>query len=158
MTWGAVDLDRGTLSFMPAKTERKRKRLEIPLHPRLAAWLAARAPQAADDDDKAPIFPALCEARAGGHQGLSAQFVAIMDAAEVDRRTTRTGTEGGPRAQHARSFHSLRHSLTSQLANADVAQEIRQRILGHETAAIHAGYTHTERETLARAVGKMPSV
>ena len=157
MTWGAVDLDRGTLSFMPAKTERKRKRLEVPLHPRLAAWLTARAEDAATGD-KAPIFPVLCESRAGGHQGLSSQFVAIMNAAEVDRRTTRDGTEGGPRAQHARSFHSLRHSLTSQLANADVAQELRQRILGHETAATHAGYTHTERETLARAVGKMPSV
>ncbi len=156
MTWGAVDIDRGTLSFMPAKTERKRKRLELPLHPRLAAWLTTRA----EDEATAttPLFPSLCEIRTGGRKGLSSMFVAIMGAAGIDRRNTRAATAGGPRAQHARSFHSLRHSLTSTLANLDVSEEIRRRIVGHESAEVHQGYTHTERETLARAVGKMPSV
>ena len=157
MTWGAVDLDRGTLSFTPAKTARKRKRLEIPIHPRLATWLANRA-ENADTAGHAPLFPALARTRAGGRQGLSAQFAAIMEAAGVDRRNVREGAAGGQRAQHARSFHALRHSLTSTLANLDVSEEIRRRIVGHESAEIHAGYTHTERETLARAVGKMPSV
>jgi len=81
-----------------------------------------------------------------------------MEAGEIDRRTVREGTKGGQRAQHARSFHALRHSLSSTLANADVSEEIRRRITGHESAAVHSGYTHHERETLARAVEKMPSV
>jgi integrase len=93
----------------------------------------------------------------GGSQGLSAQFTAIMDAGKIDRRQVRDA-DGGRRAQNARSFHSLRHSLTSTLANLDVSEEIRRRIVGHESPEVHAGYTHTERETLARAVGKMPSV
>jgi integrase len=69
-----------------------------------------------------------------------------------------TGTKGTQRAQHARSFHALRHSLTSTLANLDVSEEIRRRIVGHDSAEVHSGYTHHERETLARAVEKMPSV
>jgi integrase len=154
LTWGAVDLDRKTLSFMPAKTERKRKRLELPLHPRLVSWLTGRERSA----DAAPLFPTLATARVGGSQGLSAQFTAIMDAGKIDRRQVREGATGGQRAQNARSFHSLRHSLTSTLANLDVSEEIRRRIVGHESAEVHAGYTHTERETLARAVEKMPSV
>ena len=154
LTWGAVDLDRKTLSFMPAKTERKRKRLELPLHPRLVSWLAGREPSA---DKAAPLFPSLATDRVGGSQGLSAQFTAIMDAGKIDRRQVRDA-DGGRRAQNARSFHSLRHSLTSTLANLDVSEEIRRRIVGHESPEVHAGYTHTERETLARAVGKMPSV
>jgi integrase len=81
-----------------------------------------------------------------------------MEAAKVDRGTKRPGIKGEQRAQHSRSFHSLRHSLTSTLANADVSEEIRRRITGHESAAVHSGYTHHERETLARAVEKMPSV
>ncbi|MEI6569540.1 MAG: hypothetical protein WCR20_22885 [Verrucomicrobiota bacterium] len=52
----------------------------------------------------------------------------------------------------------MRHSLPSTLANLDVPEEIRSRIVGHESAEVHAGYTHTERETLQRAVEKMPSV
>jgi integrase len=154
LTWGNVNLARKTLSFMPAKTERKRKRLEVPLHPRLLAWLKGRKA----GTDETPIFPTLAKARAGGAGGLSAQFIRIMDAAEIDRRTMRAGEKGKQRAQHARSFHSLRHSLTSTLANLDVSEEIRRRITGHESAAVHSGYTHHERKTLARAVEKMPSV
>jgi integrase len=153
ITWGNVNLARKTLAFMPAKTERKRKRLEVPLHPRLVAWLKARKP----GNDDAPLFPTLHKIRVGGNQGLSAQFIAIMDAGEIDRRTVRDSSEGR-RQLHARSFHALRHSLTSTLANLDVSEEIRRRIVGHDSAEVHSGYTHHERKTLARAVEKMPSV
>jgi integrase len=154
LTWGNLNLARKTLSFMPAKTSRKRKRLEVPLHPRLVAWLKTHTP----GNDGEPLFPSQFKAPVGGRHGLSSQFIAIMDAAVIDRRTVREGTKGGQRAQHARSFHALRHSLTSVLANADVSEEIRRRIVGHESAEVHSGYTHHERETLARAVAKMPSV
>ena len=153
LTWEAVDLDRKTLSFMPAKTERKRKRLEVPLHPRLVTWIQGRDAGAPD----APLFPVMFQNRVGGSQGLSAQFAAIMATGKIDRKTTRQA-QAGRRAQHARSFHALRHSLTSTLANLDVSEEIRRRIVGHESAEVHAGYTHTERETLARAMAKMPSL
>jgi len=153
MTWGNVNMQRKTLTFMPAKTERKRKRLEVPIHPRLLAWLKTRKP----GNDDAPIFPTLHDCHVGGGHGLSSQFLAVMTLAKVDRGTTREATENA-RAQHARSFHSLRHSLTSTLANANVSEELRRRITGHESAEVHAKYTHHERETLARAVKKMPSV
>jgi integrase len=154
LTWGNMNLAQKTLSFMPAKTERKRKRLEVPLHPRLVTWLKDRKAGA----DDAPIFPALFSCQIGGRHGLSSQFIAIMNAAKVDRRTTREGSKGKQRAQHARSFHALRHSLTSTLANLDVSEEIRRRIVGHDSAEVHSGYTHHERETLARAVEKIPSI
>jgi integrase len=154
LTWGNIDLTRKTLSFMPAKTERKRKRLEVPLHPRLVSWLEGREPS---EDPSSPLFPSLQNTHVSGKAGLSSQFVAIMNAGKIDRRNVRVGTKER-RAQNARSFHSLRHSLTSTLANADVSEEIRRRIVGHESAEVHAGYTHHERETLARAVEKMPSV
>lgn len=153
LKWGNINLARKTLAFMPAKTERKRKRLEVPLHPRLLAWMKGRKA----GTDETPLFPTLHDCHIGGGHGLSSQFLAVMKLAKVDRGTTRERSDVA-RAQHARSFHSLRHSLTSTLANLDVSEEIRRRITGHESAAVHSGYTHHERETLARAVGKMPSV
>ena len=155
MRWENVNLERKTITFMPAKTSRKRKKLEVPLHPRLCTFLDTRAAQTTKAD---PLFPALVGAPVGGRHGLSSQFIAIMDSAKIDRQTTREGTKGGQRAQHDRSFHALRHSLTSTLANTDVSEVIRRRIVGHESADVHAGYTHTERETLARALGKVPNV
>lgn len=154
LIWGNLNLSKKLLTFMPAKTSRKKKRLEVPLHPRLLSWLKDRK----IGGDTEPLFPALHGLKSGGQQGLSSQFVAIMQSAGVDRLIARQGEEGGCRAQHTRSFHSLRHSLTSGLANLDVPEEIRRRIVGHDSAEAHAGYTHHEQETLARAVEKMPSV
>ncbi len=152
LKWSDVDLERKTLTFIPAKTERKRRKLEVPLHPRLLSFLDARA-----GDRDGPLFPTQHASKARGNQGLSAQFVEIMKHAEIDRREVRAAG-AGRRAQFARSFHSLRHSLTSSLANLDVNEEIRRRIVGHDSPEVHAKYTHTERETLARALEKLPSV
>jgi integrase len=160
LVWSNVDFECGTLSFMPRKTERKKKRLQVPLHPRLSAFLASHnVPREAG----APVFPSLAAAAGAGKTGLSKQFTAIMEQAKVDRRMIHPpeldakGKVLRP-ARYARSFHSLRHSLTSSLANLDVPEEIRRRIVGHDSAAVHAGYTHHERETLARAMDKLPSV
>ena len=92
-----------------------------------------------------------------GKTRLSQQFVAIMNHAGVDRRTKRPN-ETGLWAHHDLGFHALRHSLTSALANADVSEEVRRKIVGHESPEVHAIYTHHEHETLARAIGKLPSV
>ena len=53
---------------------------------------------------------------------------------------------GGTRS--SLSFHSLSHSFNSALANAGVAQEVRQKLTGHASAAMNARYTHHEIETL----------
>jgi len=160
LVWSNVDLERGTLSFMPRKTDRKKKRLQVPLHPRLAAFLESHdVPR----DAAAPVFPSLASRDGAGDKGLSKQFTAIMEEAKVDRRMIRPAELNAAGkilrpARYARSFHSLRHSLTSSLANLDVPEEIRRRIVGHDSAAVHAGYTHHERETLARALDKLPSL
>ncbi len=160
LRWRNLDLERRVLDFVPAKTSRKKKRLEVPLHPRIAVFLATYSVPRKPDDF---VFPSLAAVAASGKTGLSCSFGAIMDAAGVDRRMVREAVKDKHgkilrRAVHTRSFHSLRHSLTSSLANLDVPAEIRQRIVGHDTAAIHQDYTHTERETLARALEKLPSV
>jgi integrase len=139
LTWGNLNLARKTLSFMPAKTSRKRKRLEVPLHPRLVSWLNHRTP----GTDADPLFPSLVKSPVGGRHGLSSMFIAIMEAAEIDRRNVREGTKGGQRAQHARSFHALQHSLTSTLANADGSEEIRRRIPARSCDAIPGSGCHS---------------
>jgi site-specific recombinase XerD len=57
---------------------------------------------------------------------------------------------------NSKTFHGLRHSFISQLANAGVAQEIRQKLAGYTSAEVHGTYTHHEIETLRAAVEKLP--
>jgi len=153
MRWKNVNLERKNIVFMPQKTDAKKKILDVPLHERLTRWLQERP----NKDPEEPVFPSLVNTSVSGKTGLSLQFVAIMNHAAVDRCTTRPHEEGR-RAQHARGFHALRHSLTSALANADVSEEVRRKIVGHESPDVHAIYTHHEHQTLARAIDKLPSI
>ena len=57
-----------------------------------------------------------------------------------------------------RTFHALRHSFTSALANAGVAPELRMKLTGHKSAAVHQGYTHLELATLKQAIRKLPNL
>ncbi len=97
------------------------------------------------------------EAGAGteGKHVLSGRFNAIMEKAGVEGK--RTQASGG-RMFSSLSFHSLRHSFNSALANAGLPQEIRQKLTGHGSAEMNAIYTHQELAPLWAAIGVIPSI
>ena len=78
---------------------------------------------------KAFLFPSLAGKGTGGKSGLSRQFAAIMARAGIEGKITRHTEDG--RANSSLSFHCLRHTFNSALANAGVSQEIRQKLTGH---------------------------
>ena len=88
--------------------------------------------------------------------GLSGQFAAIMARAGIDGKITRHTAE--VRANNSLSFHSLRHSFNSAMANAGVSQEIRQQLTGHASAEMNKLYTHHELAPLRAAVEKLPAI
>jgi integrase len=149
MQWEGVDLTGETLTYMQAKTGAK---VTAPLHPDLLAQLNKLA-----GTDKPEIFilPQLANQRVNGRHGLSETFKRIMRQAGVDSQTVKGA---GNQMFSRRTFHALRHSFTSALANADVAPELRMKLTGHSSEAVHRGYTHHEIETLRQAVLKLPSL
>ncbi len=124
----------------PEKTKRSRKAISVPLSPPILAWIADR------DGD---FFPTLKNKKTGT---LSTQFRRIMDKAGVPREVKLDGDTTAKR-----SFHSLRHSFTSWLADNDVHSDVRQQLTGHSSAGVHARYTHHD-EALERAIEKLPSL
>lgn len=124
----------------PEKTKRKRKSISVPLSPPVLAWVADR------DGD---FFPTLKNKKAGT---LSTQFSRIMDKAGIPKEVKLDGDTTAKR-----SFHSLRHSFTSWLADNDVHSDVRQQLTGHSSAGVHARYTHHD-EALERAIEKLPSL
>jgi integrase len=148
MRWNAIDLDAKLISFTPSKTK---KQVTIPLHSDLEQYLL-KSPGVG----KAFLFPSLAERDTGGKNGLSVQFGRVMARAEIEGKITRHTAEG--RANNSLSFHSLRHSFNSAMANAGVSQEIRQKLTGHASAEMNAVYTHHELEPLRAAVALIPSI
>ena len=105
---------------------------------------------------KAFLFPSLAERSTGGKNGLSGQFARVMARAGIEGKITRHTAQG--RANSSLSFHSLRHSFNSAMANAGVAEELRMKLVGHSTREIHTKYTHHELESLRAAVSVIPSI
>lgn len=163
MKWGNVDLHARTLSFAPAKTARGKrpKQLLLPMHPDLHTWLMSLD---APDDGEAFLFPSLANVGSSGNKGLSRRFLAIMEAAGVsaplarEKGKAREGVKSAGRSTRSLSFHSLRHTLTSNMHNAGVSAELRMQFTGHATAEAHERYTHTELETLRGALASVPSL
>jgi len=147
MQWSAIDWKRKTLSFTQHKTK---KPLLIPLHSQLEKELRKNP-----GIGKTPMFPTLSGRDTGGKHGLTGQFKAVMKKAGIEGKHVKAH---GRRTLSSLSFHSLRHSFTSALANFGVSPEVRMKLTGHSDKDVHAGYTHHELENLRAAVEQLPSL
>ena len=85
-------------------------------------------------------------------------FKRIMAAAGIDAGVARERAGAAGRNVSRLSFHSLRHSFTSQLANAGVPAEVRQQLTGHSDLSSHRIYTHLEVDTLGKAIAALPAL
>jgi integrase len=153
LPWEAVDLESGTIVYRQSKTVRAGKTgriVEVPIHPDLEARLLALA----GDNPHGYLCPTLSQVSPDGRSGLSNQFSRLMAKVGIDPQRVKVGKHFFSR----KSFHSLRSSFTSALANAGVASEVRMKLTGHRTAAVHQRYTHLELEPLRRAIGQLPSL
>jgi integrase len=149
MQWEDVDLSAESLTYVQGKTGGK---ITIPLHPDLLAYLE----QLAGTDQPAQfIAPHMANLKSGGRHGLSEGFKRIMVKAGLDVQRVQGK---GKRMMCRRTFHALRHSFTSGLANQQVSPEVRMKLTGHKSDTIHAGYTHHELKTLAKAMKKLPGL
>ena len=152
MQWSAIDLQRNLVTFTPQKTKRKKKSaIRIPLHPDLEKQLLKRP-----GVGNAPLFPSLAGRETGGRSGLSAEFAVIMRKARVHGEIVRHTANG--RGNTTKSFHSLRHSFNSALANAGVDRELRQVLTGHASERMNELYTHREVEPLRAAIAALPQL
>ena len=120
----------------------------------------------AGDDPRAPLFPKMwktIERQEGRTGSLSGQFHRLMaDAGLVPARSHHPEQAGkgrsGRRVTGELSFHCLRHTATSLMKNAGISPAIVQDIIGHDSAAVSAHYTHIEGDAKRTALDAMPDI
>jgi integrase len=154
LQWKHVDLvsEIKTLRFVAGKTGRE---VVIPISEPLEDYLLSLPAPKSDD---AFLFPSLAQRKVNA---LSVQFRRIMEKAHIEQRVIRERGESreSGRKVYALSFHSLRHSFASILANAGgVAEELRMALTGHTAREVHRRYTHHELARLRDAVALLPRI
>jgi len=144
-----VDLTLGLLVYWNHK---RKKLVPVPLHPELQEHLEKIA---SSDSPSAYISPHMAGLRTGGRHGLSEGFKRIVVKAGVDLQTV----QGKKKKKISkRTFHALRHTFTSGLANANVPPERRMVLTGHTSEPIHQRYSHHELDVLRQDVAKLPGL
>ena len=158
LEWESINFEARTITYLPAKTSRSRKRVLLPMHEALGAYLSAKAASA--KETAGSVFLDLCSKPVGGRYGLSDGFMRIMNDAGVSRRAERVerGKTMAGRSVCKWSFHSLRHTAVSLMANGNVPDELRKKVVGHTSDDSHQIYTHHELETIRGAVAALPAV
>jgi integrase len=146
LQWANVHPDQGVIVYEQKKTGKK---VVVPMHYHVIEHLNYRA----QFGTQGPLCPTLVERVTGGRNGLSGAFKRIVIKAGIDPGII----DGkGVKKFTRRTFHSLRHSFTSALANAGIAEEVRMKLTGHSSKPVHHGYTHLEISALKSAVGALP--
>ncbi|MEP2774415.1 MAG: site-specific integrase [Luteolibacter sp.] len=136
-----------TIQMKKRKRGSKLKILQIPLTDPVFDWFkAAKLTEMSSD----PLFPVLSTLP---NSTLSTQFARLMTKTGVAREIE---LPGGVAAR--RSFHCLRHTFVTWLAESDVSPEIRKRLAGHTTDKVHEIYTHRSTDALAAAIGGLPDI
>jgi integrase len=146
LTWKSVDLGEGVLFYTQGKTGKK---VEVPIHPDLMKHLVSIASK----DPASFLCPSLGNVSIGGRSGLSKQFAALMAQAGIDQRQIQSSRN---HKFSQLSFHSLRHSFSSALANVGVSADVRMKLTGHKSADVHQRYTHMQLEPLKTAIAALP--
>jgi integrase len=99
------------------------------------------------------LCPKLAGKVTGGRRGLSEGFKRIVVKAGIDQMTVKGK---GIRNFTKRSFHSLRHTFNSVLANNGVSEEVRRKMTGHASPMMNQKYTHLDADILKKAMDTFP--
>ena len=148
MTWANVDPERKVIHYTQKKTG---KAVVVPMH----VDLFARICWMSEFTQEGPLCGGLSKKGSGGKDGLSAAFQRIATKAGIDQGV---GPGKGTRKFTKLTFHSLRHSFNSTLANAGVSQEVRCKLTGHSSWAMNDRYTKFNIPPLKSAIEKMPTL
>jgi len=152
LNWSNLDTARDEIRLTTRKTGRRQT---LSLAPPLRAHIATLP---AGNDPRAPLHPAAAAIleRTGSSTSLSKAFAELLTAAGL--RSVTAPEEGNARATHELSFHSLRHTATSLLKTAGIPQSVVMDYIGHDSADVSHGYTHTGREALEKAAAAFPTL
>lgn len=146
MKWDNVNPEKKVIIYEQKKTGKK---VIVPMHYHIIEHLNYLAEFGASGF----LCPTLATKTPGGKHGLSESFKRIIKRAGLDPGIV---PGKGVRKFTKRTFHSLRHSFNSALANAGVTEEIRMKLTGHSSKAMNERYTHLSVGPLKSAMDTFP--
>jgi integrase len=170
LQWSSnVDMVRHVISLIPQKTERKQKRVTIPIHGTLYALLSTIP----ENDRRGSVLPTMqkrhemndalskdvaklfldCDIKTSANKLTKSERAAMVEGDEPQAQKHSKGKRAAPEC----GYHSLRHSFVSLCAAGGVSQSVVQSLVGHGSPAMTQHYTHITAATAQAAIATLPS-
>jgi len=143
LTWGAVDTEKGVITYSDTKKAMGTKSRVVPMTSRVKAMFEGM--NAGKNGDL--VFPD----KKGQVQGkISHSFYRCVNDLEMNDGVT------DPRDKVV--YHTLRHTYASRLVMSGVDLYPVQKLLGHSVSKMTERYSHLSNDTLSQAVRRMERV
>ena len=165
LAWNAVNLERGVIQLIPAKTRKHAhgQPITIPIHPQLMDELRGKREEGKGKREEGKVEvrdgtfvnPTLADWYKNSKWRISHGLELIFKAAHIE---TSIRIEGRRTRTPEATFHSLRHTFVSLAANAGVPLPVVASIVGHSSTAMTRHYYHENEEMLRQAVAAIPSL
>ena len=165
LAWNAVNLERGVIQLIPAKTRKHAhgQPITIPIHPQLMDELRGKREEGKGKREEGKVEvrdgtfvnPTLADWYKNSKWRVSHGLELIFKAAHIE---TSIRIEGRRTRTPEATFHSLRHTFVSLAANAGVPLPVVASIVGHSSTAMTRHYYHENEEMLRQVVAAIPSL
>ena len=165
LAWNAVNLERGVIQLIPAKTRKHAhgQPITIPIHPQLMDELRGKREEGKGKREEGKVEvrdgtfvnPTLADWYKNSKWRVSHGLELIFKAAHIE---TSIRIEGRRTRTPEATFHSLRHTFVSLAANAGVPLPVVASIVGHSSTAMTRHYYHENEEMLRQAVAAIPAI
>lgn len=143
LKWQSVDFKKKVIHLRTSKTG---KRITAPLMPMLEIVL-----KSLKEPDQEYVFPSAAQQYTRSKGSLSVQFTALLRShciVNYDKQQTK----GDRRPVSPKSFHSIRHTVVSQMrCNPAISADLSREIVGHDSEAVERGYFKAPSEAKLQA-------
>jgi len=146
LRWSSIDLQNKEITFIESKNDKEMKIV-------INKCLEKRIHEIVSDEPNGYLMKSLAVKSGGGRSGLSSDFIKLMIKAGIDPQIIKS--ESG-RNQSRKSFHSLRYTCNSLMANDGVTQEVRKSVTGHKSSRVNDHYTRFGKAKQREAVDNLP--
>jgi integrase len=160
LRWSQIDLSTDEVRF--PRIKKTGATMVLPLAEPFKEYLISLP---SSDDPAAYLFPVQAAAVAVNQSTVSRRFTHLLASAglvkfsddEKAHKATRKGRDARRRSGGL-SFHCIRHTAASLLADAGVSDIVAREIIGHKSEAVARVYRHIGEDAKRAAIGKMPDV
>ena len=132
LKWSSVDFEKKVIQIRTSKTG---KHITSPLVPMLEIVLKSLYKEGEEY-----VFPGVAQLHTRSRGKLSVEFTGLLKAHGI-LEVSAAATTGDRRPVSPKSFHSIRHTVVSQMrCNPAITSDLSREIVGHDSEAVERGY------------------